>query len=113
MRVLVVYAYEIGMFLSNIAYELGKNMLVLAYELGKFVPILANEVKTGLHSHLRSLHSFVNTADRHVTAVRFWSGEFSVQDSFTPEPEKRPYRLINVPFYYIGQLDEILRENMV
>ena len=76
----------------------------------QIVPI---EVKTGLHSHLRSLHSFVNTAERHVTAVRFWSGEFSVQDTFTPEPEKRPYRLINVPFYYIGQLEEILRENIV
>ena len=75
--------------------------------------IIPIEVKTGLHSHLRSLHSFVNTADRHVTAVRFWSGEFSVQDTFTPEPEKRPYRLVNVPFYYIGQLEEILRENMV
>jgi len=74
--------------------------------------IIPIEVKTGLHSHLRSLHSFVNTADRHVTAVRFWSGEFSVQDTFTPEPEKRPYRLINVPFYYVGQLEEILRRNM-
>ena len=75
--------------------------------------IIPIEVKTGLHSHLRSLHSFVNTADRFVTAVRFWSGEFSIQDTFTPEPEKRPYRLINVPFYYVGQLEEILRENMV
>ena len=100
-------------FLVILAYELGKILLILAYELGKFVPILAYEVKTGLHSHLRSLHSFVNTADRHVTAGRFWGGEFSVQDTFTPEPEKRPYRLINVPFYYIGQLEEILRENMV
>lgn len=71
--------------------------------------IIPIEVKTGLHSHLRSLHSFVNTADRHVTAVRFWSGEFSVQDTFTPEPERRPYRLINVPFYYISQLEAILK----
>ena len=75
--------------------------------------IIPIEVKTGLHSHLRSLHSFVNTAERHVTAVRFWSGEFSVQDAFTPEPEKRPYRLINVPFYYVGQLEEILRKNLI
>jgi len=75
--------------------------------------IIPIEVKTGLHSHLRSLHSFVNIADRHITAVRFWSGEFSVQDTFTPEPDKKPYRLINVPFYYVGQLEEILRENVV
>ena len=75
--------------------------------------IIPIEVKTGLHSHLRSLHSFVNTAERHVTAVRFWSGEFSVQDTFTPEPEKRPYRLINVPFYYISQLEAILKRYLV
>ena len=74
--------------------------------------IIPIEVKTGLHSHLRSLHSFVNTADRHVTAVRFWSGEFSIQDTFTPEPDKKPYRLINVPFYYIGQLEEIIKDNL-
>ena len=75
--------------------------------------IIPIEVKTGLHSHLRSLHSFVNIADRHVTAVRFWSGEFSVQDTFTPEPDKNPYRLINVPFYYIGQLEAILKRYLV
>lgn len=75
--------------------------------------IIPIEVKTGLQSHLRSLHSFVNTADRHVTAVRFWSGEFSVHDTFTPEPQKRPYRLINVPFYYIGQLEAILKQHLV
>lgn len=75
--------------------------------------IIPIEVKTGLHSHLRSLHSFVNTADRHVTAVRFWSGEFSVQDTFTPEPDKKPYRLINVPFYYIGQLEAILKQHLL
>ena len=76
---------------------------------GQIIPI---EVKTGLHSHLRSLHSFVNTADRFVTAIRCWSGEYSVQDTVTPEPERRPYRLINVPFYYIGQLEEIVRQNL-
>jgi len=88
-------------------------LVILAYELGKILLILAYEVKTGLHSHLRSLHSFVNTADRFVTAVRFWSGEFSVQDTFTPAPEKRPYRLINVPFYYIGQLEAILNQHLL
>ena len=75
----------------------------------QIVPI---EVKAGTNSHLRSLHSFVNTANRPVTAVRFWSGDYSVQDVTTPAPENRPYRLINIPFYYIGQLKEILQRNI-
>ena len=74
--------------------------------------IIPIEVKTGTNSHMRSLHSYVNNADSHVTAVRVWSGDYSVQDVSTPAPESRPYRLINVPFYYVGQLREILRENM-
>ena len=34
---------------------------------------------------------------------------FLVQDANTPAPENKPYRLINIPFYYIGQLQTILR----
>lgn len=60
-----------------------------------------------------SLHSFVNLLDARVTAVRVWSGEFGVQDVATPAPDDKPYRLINVPFYYVGQLDKILKENML
>ena len=73
--------------------------------------IIPIEVKAGMNSHLRSLHSFVNQEDRRVTAIRIWSGEYSVQDVATPEPECKPYRLINVPFYYVGQLDKILMRN--
>lgn len=76
----------------------------------QLIPI---EVKAGTNSHMRSLHSFVNNANRHVTAVRFWSGEYSVQDVTTPAPDNRPYRLINIPFYYIGQLTAILNESVV
>lgn len=75
----------------------------------QLIPI---EVKAGTNSHLRSLHSFVNTATHPVTAVRVWSGEFTIQDVFTPKPENRPYRLINIPFYYIGKLEDILQQNM-
>ena len=71
--------------------------------------IIPVEVKVGTNSHLRSLHSFVNNANHHVTAVRFWSGEFFVQDASTPAPNNKPYRLINIPFYYIGQLQTILK----
>lgn len=72
------------------------------------VPI---EVKAGTNSHLRSLHAFVNHCEQQVTAVRVWSGEFSVQDITTPAPENRPFRLINLPFYYVGQMDNVLEQH--
>ena len=75
----------------------------------QLIPI---EVKAGTNSHLKSLHSYVNLSERFVTAVRFWSGEFFVQDAETPAPDNKPYRLINIPFYYIGQLPKILQENI-
>ncbi len=59
---------------------------------------------------LIDLHSYVNTANHYVTAVRFWSGEFSIQDVTTPTPDNRPYRLVNIPFYYIAQLQDILKQ---
>ena len=68
------------------------------------------EVKAGTNSHLRSLHSFVNTSEQPVIAVRVWSGDYLVQDIKTPGPDNRAFRLINIPFYYIGQLPEILRQ---
>ncbi|MBR6329853.1 MAG: ATP-binding protein [Lachnospiraceae bacterium] len=73
--------------------------------------IVPVEVKAGTNSHLKSLHSFVNLSSKFVTAVRCWSGEFFVQDARTPAPDSKPYRLINVPFYYVGQLMHILKEN--
>ncbi len=42
-----------------------------------------------------------------------WSGEFSVQDITTPAPISKEFRLINVPFYYVGQLDKIIKEYLV
>jgi len=76
----------------------------------QLIPI---EVKAGTNSHMRSLHSFVNNANRHVTAVRFWSGAYSIQDVTTPAPDNIPYRLVNIPFYYVGQLQEILDKTFV
>lgn len=70
--------------------------------------IIPIEVKSGTNSHLRSLHSFVNNSSHFVTAVRFWSGAYFVQEAFTPAPDNRPYRLINIPFYYIGQLQQVI-----
>ena len=76
----------------------------------RIVPV---EVKSGTNSHLRSLHSFVHLSENFVTAIRCWSGEFLVQDAVTSQPECKPYRLINVPFYYVGQLMGILKEYFI
>ncbi len=70
--------------------------------------IIPIEVKSGTNSHFRSIHSFVNLSERDVTAVRVWSGELSVQRVQTPAPYNHPYTLINLPFYYVGQIDHIL-----
>lgn len=75
-------------------------------ETNNIIPI---EVKAGTNSHLRSLHTFVNNCPQHVTAIRVWSGKFQIQDITTPAPNNKPFRLINVPFYYIGQIDKILK----
>lgn len=72
--------------------------------------IIPIEVKAGTNSHLRSLHTFVNNSDRDVTAIRIWSGPLSVQDIETPSPARKPFRLINLPFYYVGQIDKIIKK---
>ena len=74
--------------------------------------IIPIEVKAGTNAHLRSLHAFVNNCDQHVTAIRIWSGDFSVQDIATPAPDCKPFRLINIPFYYVGQIDKIIEKNI-
>lgn len=66
------------------------------------VPI---EVKSGTNSKLRSLHQFMDKAP-HGIAVRVWSGRYSIDNVTTPTG--KIFRLINLPFYYVGQLDNIL-----
>lgn len=76
----------------------------LVWNLGsRLIPI---EVKSGQNSHLRSLHSFIDGAPVDF-AVRVWSGEFSVSDVTTTRGHK-PFRLINLPFYLVGNLEQII-----
>lgn len=63
------------------------------------------EVKSGTNSKMRSLHLFMDAAP-HDVAVRVWTGRYSVDNVSTPNGKR--FRLINVPFYYVGQLDKIL-----
>ena len=39
-------------------------------------------------------------------AIRIWSGNYSVDNVKTPSG--KPFRLVNIPFYMIGCLNEIL-----
>ena len=74
---------------------------------GELIPI---EVKAGHNAHLRSLHSFMDESPVNV-AVRVWSGPFSVDDVVTTN-KRKPFRLINLPFYQVGNLEVIVRKYM-
>lgn len=66
------------------------------------------EVKNGHNSHLRSMHSFIDSAPVDV-GVRVWSQPFSV-DSVQTVIGKKPFNLINLPFYLIGSIEKILEK---
>jgi len=70
----------------------------------KVIPI---EVKSGHNAKLRSLHLFMNETP-HDIAVRVWSQPFSIDEVTTQNGKK--FRLINLPFYYVGILEKILEE---
>ena len=65
------------------------------------------EVKSGNNAHLKSLHQFMNESP-HDIAVRIWSGKFSMDPVKTNAGKS--FRLINLPFYMISALPEILNE---
>ena len=71
----------------------------------KIIPI---EVKSGHNSRLRSLHQFMEKAP-HDIAVRFWGNPFSIDEVTTPKG--RQFRLFNLPYYYAGQINEVLQKN--
>jgi len=69
--------------------------------------LLPIEVKAGNNAHLRSLHSFIDLSDVDV-AIRVWSQPFSI-DKVCTAVSKKPFTLVNVPFYLVGDLPEILQ----
>ncbi|MCH4155654.1 MAG: AAA family ATPase [Muribaculaceae bacterium] len=73
----------------------------------KLIPI---EVKAGTNSHLRSLQSFMMQEGSGDVAIRVWSGEYSTDEINTATG--KTFKLINLPFYYLGIIDEILKENI-
>lgn len=71
---------------------------------GLIIPI---EVKSGHNAHLKSIHQFMNEAP-HDIAIRIWSEPFSVDQISTNEGKS--FRLINLPFYMIAALPQIIDE---
>lgn len=69
---------------------------------GKLIPI---EVKSGHNAHLRSLHQYMEMAP-HDLAIRVWSQPFSIDKVKTPQGKE--FQLINLPFYYLGILNDVL-----
>ena len=68
------------------------------------------EVKSGHNAKLKSLHQYMDMAP-HDVAIRVWSKPFSIDEVKTSNGKE--FRLINLPFYYIGQLDKVLARVMV
>lgn len=71
---------------------------------GKIIPI---EVKSGHNAHLKSIHQFMNETN-HDIAIRIWSGMYSIDRVKTINDKE--FRLINLPFYLISTLPNILRD---
>jgi hypothetical protein len=63
------------------------------------------EVKSGHNSKLKSLHLYMNECP-HNWAVRVWSQPLSVDEVTTHEG--KTFKLINLPFYYVGVLEKVL-----
>lgn len=73
---------------------------------GLLIPI---EVKSGHNAKLKSLHIYMDMMSHNI-AVRVWSNPFSI-DEITTINGKR-VKLINIPFYYVGQLEKILEKEV-
>jgi len=76
--------------------------LVVMYR-NMLIPV---EVKSGTTGTLRSLHQFIDASD-HPYAIRIYGGNFSVEKAVTPN--KKPYFLMNLPYYLSTQLPEYVK----
>ena len=63
------------------------------------------EVKSGANAHLRSLQVSMDATDGDI-AIRVWSHPFSVDKVVSPHG--KTFRLVNIPFYMIGEIETIL-----
>jgi len=75
--------------------------IVIQYQ-GMAIPL---EVKSGTAGSLKSLHQFIKESP-HNFAIRIYGGNFKLEECITPEG--KPYRLLNLPFYFAGSLESII-----
>ena len=68
--------------------------------------IIPIEVKSGNNAKLRSLHQFMEKAP-HDIAIRLWANPFSIDEVKTPTG--KIFRLFNLPYYYAGQIEKIIK----
>ncbi len=98
-------SFEVGLkqnyWMRNKRGSTAEVDFVLVFD-GKIIPI---EVKSGHNAHLKSIHQFMNVTN-HDIAIRIWSGQFSVDKVKTLSAME--FRLINLPFYMISALPQIL-----
>ncbi len=81
-------------------------LLELVYPFdGKIIPI---EVKSGHNTRLKSLHQFMDETSHNI-AVRIWTGKYGIDEVKTQD--NKTFRLINLPFYMISALPDILKKN--
>ena len=73
---------------------------------GKIIPI---EVKCGHNVRLKSLHQFMDETS-HDVAIRIWTGKHSIDEVKTQN--NKLFRLINIPFYMMSAMPDILRKNV-
>lgn len=73
---------------------------------GKLIPV---EVKSGASGKLKSLQIFLENSDFD-TAVRFYSGKFSVEEQKTSSGKK--FKLINLPLFLSSKLKEYVELNV-
>lgn len=69
---------------------------------GHIIPI---EVKSGSEGKLRSLHQYIDLSP-HAYAVRCYAGALHISTATTPLGKK--YRLLNLPYFLVSQLDRYL-----
>jgi len=74
---------------------------LVAYE-EMLIPI---EVKSGNNAHLKSLHLYMDQSPHNI-AVRVWSQPLSVDKVKTQAGKE--FKLINLPFYYLSELNRVL-----
>lgn len=70
--------------------------------------LLPIEVKSGTNAHLRSLHIYMSDAP-HDLAIRVWSNRMSIDEVREPSTGKI-FRLLNIPYYYVGILDKVINQ---